>query len=57
MFLLPDCLQVDVAFTPAADFGARGPNLRTVFGSPVEREHNPPPAFDDLFGVVPQASL
>jgi hypothetical protein len=25
VFLLPDCLQVDLSFTPAAEFGARGP--------------------------------
>jgi len=51
VFLLPNCLQVDVAFVPAADFGARGPKFRTVFGSPVKREHVPPPAFDDLAGL------
>ncbi|MBC5823213.1 MAG: nucleotidyltransferase domain-containing protein [Candidatus Eremiobacteraeota bacterium] len=32
VFLLPDCLEVDLAFTPANEFGARGPNFRTIFG-------------------------
>jgi hypothetical protein len=34
VFLLPGCLQVDLAFTPASDFGARGPTFRVVFGNP-----------------------
>jgi len=34
VFLLPKCLEVDLAFTPANEFGARGPNFQTVFGQP-----------------------
>jgi hypothetical protein len=33
VFLLPSGLEVDVAVTPAEDFGARGPNFRALFGS------------------------
>jgi hypothetical protein len=51
VFLLPGCLQVDLAFVPEADFASRGPNFRTVFGKPAEREHPQPPAFDDLAGL------
>ncbi len=40
VFLLSSCLQVDVAFAPESDFGARGPAFRVEFGRPVER----PPA-------------
>jgi hypothetical protein len=36
VFLLPEWLQVDIAFTPAADWGPRGPNWRTVFGETVD---------------------
>src|SRR5947209_2935974 len=36
-FLLPNCLEVDLGFTPAADFGARRPSFRLVFCQPVER--------------------
>src|SRR6266566_4402175 len=32
VFLLPSGLEVDVAATPAEDFGARGPNFRALFG-------------------------
>ena len=38
VFLLPDCLEVDIAFGPAAEFGPRGPSWRLVFGQPA-----PPP--------------
>src|SRR5919107_1294217 len=31
VFLLPGGLEVDIAFTPAAEFGPRGPNWHTVF--------------------------
>jgi hypothetical protein len=50
VFLLPDWLQVDIFFTPAAEFGARGPNWRTVFGETVELEASAPPARDPLIG-------
>jgi hypothetical protein len=37
-FLLPSCLEVDLGFTPAGQFGPRGPHFRAVFGEAV-----PPP--------------
>jgi hypothetical protein len=33
VFLLHNTLQVDLAFAPAAEFGARAPTFRLVFGS------------------------
>jgi hypothetical protein len=36
VFLLPGNLQVDLSFTPAAQFGALGPNFRVLFGSAVD---------------------
>jgi hypothetical protein len=36
VFLLPGCLEVDLGFTPAADFGPHGPAWRLVFGQTVE---------------------
>jgi hypothetical protein len=35
VFLLPDGLEVDIAFTPAGQFGALGPQWRLVFGADV----------------------
>jgi hypothetical protein len=49
VFLLPDWLQVDIAFTPAAEFGARGPNWRTVFGDTVEHDV-PQPSPNEFIG-------
>lgn len=52
VFLLPGCLEVDIAFTPEADFGPRGPNWRTVFGETVEVPTTEPPSRDDLVGLA-----
>jgi predicted nucleotidyltransferase len=51
VFLLPEWLEVDIAFTPAADFGARGPNWRTVFGETVDVPPNAPVPRDELIGL------
>jgi hypothetical protein len=52
VFLLPGGLEVDVAFAPVADFGASGPDWRTVFGESVDRGPTPPPGRDDLVGIA-----
>jgi hypothetical protein len=51
VFLLPGCLELDLSFTPAAEFGARGPNWRTVFGETVEVPDAEPPDPADLIGI------
>lgn len=51
VFLLPGALQVDLSFTPAAAFGARGPRFRLLFGAAVARPFAPPPSPEHLFGV------
>lgn len=52
VFLLPGCLEVDIAFTPAGDFGPSGPHWRTVFGETVELPARTPPGRDDLIGLA-----
>ena len=52
VWLLPDWLEVDISFTPAADFGPRGPTWRTVFGETVGVEQNAPVPHDDLVGLA-----
>jgi hypothetical protein len=52
VFLLPDWLQVDIAFTPIADFGPRGPNWRTVFGEIVEVVPTSAVAREELIGMA-----
>jgi hypothetical protein len=51
VFLLENGLQVDIAFTPEADFGARGASFRAVFGEPVDVPPPDPPAFADVAGL------
>jgi hypothetical protein len=50
VFLLPETLQVDIAFIPEADFGPGGPNWQTVFGETVEPPKRPPMDRDALVG-------
>src|SRR5262249_15185791 len=38
VFLFPGSLQVDLSFTPGAEFGALGPRFKLLFGETVERE-------------------
>jgi predicted nucleotidyltransferase len=51
-FLLPDCLEVDLAFTPARSFGALGPAFRVVFGEAIKRPHIAPANPDHLIGLA-----
>ncbi len=49
VLLLPNGLEIDVAVTPAKDFGARGPNFHVLFGATRQREDTPPP---DAFYLI-----
>ncbi len=51
VFLFSSCLQVDVAFTPESDFGARGPAFRIEFGTPVEKDRAEPPSIEYYSGL------
>jgi predicted nucleotidyltransferase len=51
-FLLPECLEVDLAFTPAAEFGALGPHFRLVFGEAMERPAAAEPDRDHIIGLA-----
>lgn len=50
VFLLPNTLQVDLAFSPASEFGALAPTFRLLFGEAVERPQVVPPAAAYLIG-------
>jgi len=54
VFLLADTLQVDIAFAPAAEFGALAPTFALVFGS---AEPQPVPAPPDAANLVGMAWL
>ncbi len=51
VFLLPGILQVDLSFTPAAEFGARGPRFQLLFGEAVEPPRSAPPSSENMFGL------
>jgi predicted nucleotidyltransferase len=51
VFLLESGLQVDIAFAPESDFGARSPSFQTIFGEPVDVPPPEPPAFADVAGL------
>ena len=43
VFFLPNTLQVDIAFAPANEFGARAPTFKLVFGAAADAVPVPPP--------------
>lgn len=57
VFLLPGCLQFDLSFMPARQFGGSGPNFRLLFGKAVERPRTPPPPAHELFGYAVHHAL
>ncbi len=52
VFLLPNGLEVDVAVTPARDFGARGPNFYTLFGTAQKLQETLRPDAFYLIGLT-----
>lgn len=52
VFLLPDCLELDLSFTPASEFSVGGPKFRLLFGAAVERPYEPPTPASELFGYA-----
>jgi hypothetical protein len=51
VFLFPGCLQVDLSFAPASQFGARGPKFTLLFGRGVELPPAARPSARDLLGM------
>ncbi len=50
VFLLASTLQVDLAFSPPADFGAIAPTFRLLFGSANDRPPSAGPTAPELIG-------
>lgn len=57
VFLLPGCLQFDLSFTPASNFGASGPKFRLIFGNAIEKPYAQPPPAHELFGYAVHHAL
>jgi hypothetical protein len=51
VFLLPDTMQVDLAFVPSTEFRALAPTFRLMFGEANEPRHVPPPAPESIIGL------
>jgi len=51
VFLLESTLQVDLAFAPQSDFGARGATFRLLFGAAVDLPDAAPPVARNLIGM------
>jgi len=51
VFLLDSLLEVDLAFVPRADFGARGPSWRVEFGETGVAQEAPRPDAGNLAGL------
>ncbi|MCA1828488.1 MAG: hypothetical protein ABR567_09800 [Myxococcales bacterium] len=52
VFLLRSSLQVDLAFAPASEFGARAPSFKLVHGVAAPAAHLPPPRAEFLAGMA-----
>ena len=52
VFLLPGCLQFDLSFTRASQFGAIGPRFKLLFGSAVAKAQIEPARGQELFGYA-----
>jgi len=52
VFLLPGNLQVDLSFTPRAEFGALGPRFELLFGNAVKKSQATPLSPQHLFGLA-----
>jgi hypothetical protein len=51
VFLLASTLQVDLAFSPAAQFGATAPTFRLIFGTSAPQAPSPPPGAAELVSM------
>jgi hypothetical protein len=57
VFLLPDCLELDLSFAPTSEFGPEGATFRLLFGEAVVRADSPPTAAQELFGYAVHHTL
>jgi predicted nucleotidyltransferase len=51
VFLLESTLQVDLAFAPAAEFGALSPTFKLLSGTSVDLPQAPPPQAEEMIGL------
>ncbi len=52
VFILPNCLEIDISFTPSCEFGAISPNFKLLFGTYKEHPMPPQQSVEMLFGYT-----
>ena len=57
VFLLPGCLQLDLSFAPASQWGALGPEFRLLFGQAAQVAQGQPPPARELLGYAVHHAL
>jgi hypothetical protein len=57
VFLLPGCLQFDLSFAPASQWGALGPEFRLLFGQAARLAQGQPPPARQLLGYAVHHAL
>jgi hypothetical protein len=57
VFLLDDCLQVDISFTPVSAFASNGQNFKLLFGSFIDNNSVNKPSIYDLAGYAVHHAL
>ena len=57
VFLLPGCLQLDLSFAPASQWGALGPEFRLLFGQAAQVAQGQPPPARQLLGYAVHHAL
>src|SRR5215472_15298688 len=57
VFLLPGCLQFDLSFAPASQWGALGPEFRLLFGQAGQLAQGQPPPARQLLGYAVHHAL
>lgn len=57
VFLLPGCLQFDLSFAPASQWGALGPGFRLLFGRAAQLAQTQPPPARQLLGYAVHHAL
>lgn len=50
VFILPGCLQLDLSFSPAKEFGAMGKHFKLLYGEQYEKPQPELPSADELYG-------
>ena len=52
VFIFPNCLELDLSFTPGSTFRPGGPRFRLLFGEALERVDRPVEGASELFGYA-----